>query len=397
MTVLEALRHHTSELLPEIIRIRRRLHQHPELSFQEVETSRFVQHELQQAGIPFTKGWVDTGIVAQLEGNSPEGPCIALRADLDALPIQEKTKLDFASERAGIMHACGHDVHTACMLGALLLLQRLRPYWNGSVRAVFQPGEEVLPGGASLMLKEGALGDPLPQLIFGQHVFPDLPAGQVGFKSGLYMASADELHITIRGKGGHAALPERLSDPVLMAAHLIVGLQQIVSRNNNPKMPSVLSIGYVKAEGATNVIPDEVHLKGTFRTFDEHWREAAHDRMRELGHGLVTGMGGSVDFDIRKGYPHVENEPAATERAREHARALLGKESVVDLDLRMTAEDFAYYSQVMSACFYRLGTGFLHRENSGLHTGTFEVNEEALRTGMELMAWLAYNELTTAT
>lgn len=294
------------------------------------------------------------------------------------------------------MHACGHDVHTASLLGTAKILNELKEEWEGTVKLLFQPAEEVLPGGASLMIKEGALEEHDPKGVIGQHVYPDLEAGKVGFRKGMYMASCDELHITIKGKGGHAALPHKLVDPVLISAHLIVALQQLVSRNLQTGIPCVLSIGKVEADGATNIIPDEVHLKGTFRTMDEEWREKAHHRMLELANGLVASMGGQVDFEIRKGYPFLQNDEVLTERMQKWAVELLGKENVIDLDLRMTAEDFAYYSQVLPATFYRLGVRNEEKGiTGGLHTPTFDVDSKSLETGVSLMTWLAIKELET--
>lgn len=383
----------TLQVLPEIIRVRHHLHQNPELSFKEFKTSEFVCSFLREQDIPFTAGYVETGIVASIKGELQGNETFMLRADLDALPIQEENEVPYASQNSGVMHACGHDVHTANVLGALLIIQKSKHLFGGTIKAIFQPGEEVLPGGAKLMIEAGALGKPLPNAILGQHVFPDLQAGKVGFRSGAYMASADELHITVKGKGGHAALPDRLRDPVLMAAHLIVALQQIVSRQNNPKMPSVLSIGKVDAQGATNVIPNEVKLEGTFRTFDEKWRFEAHNNMKALAKGLVEGMGGAVDFDLRVGYPSVYNQPELATRVKRLAIDYLGKENVVDLDMRMTAEDFSFYTHHLPGCFYRLGTADSEGTYRGLHTPTFDIDESALKTGVGLMAFLALNEI----
>jgi amidohydrolase len=385
----------TLQVLPEIIRVRHHLHQHPELSFKEYKTAEFIRTFLNEHDISFTDGYVETGIVASIKGELPGNGTFMLRADIDALPIQEENQVPYASRHEGVMHACGHDVHTANVLGALLIIKESKHLFGGTIKAIFQPGEEVLPGGAKLMIEAGALGSPLPDSILGQHVYPDLPAGTVGFRPGAYMASADELHITVKGKGGHAALPDRLKDPVLMAAHLIVALQQVVSRQNNPKMPSVLSIGKVEAKGATNVIPNEVKLEGTFRTFDEEWRFEAHKNMKALASGLVEGMGGKVDFDLRVGYPSVFNHPELTDRMKACAINYLGEENVIDLDMRMTAEDFSYYTHHLPGCFYRLGTAASDGSYKGLHTSTFDIDENALKTGVGLMAFLALTEINT--
>lgn len=373
--------------------IRRHIHANPELSFEEHNTAAYVEQVLQSYGLE-TKRLAETGVVALISGQNPGSRTIALRADLDALPITEQNAVDYKSKNAGVMHACGHDVHTASLLGAARILQELRTEFEGTVKLVFQPGEEKFPGGASVMIKEGVLQNPAPAGIMGQHVFPMLPAGKVGFRSGMYMASADEIYVTVKGKGGHAALPELNVDPVLIAAHLVVALQQIVSRHASPKVPTVLSFGKVEALGATNVIPNEVKLEGTFRTMDETWRKEAHQRIRQLAEGLCESMGGSCDIDIKFGYPFLKNDPELTGRAREAAEAYLGAENVVDLDLWMGAEDFAYYSQEVAACFYRLGTRNEARGiTSGVHTPTFDIEESALEIGSGLMAWLAIQEL----
>jgi len=380
-------------ILPEIIRVRRHLHKNPELSFEEYNTSKFISSWLTQHQIEHTTGWAKTGISGEIKGDLPGKHCIALRADIDALPINENSTAEYCSVNKGVMHACGHDVHTASLLGTLAILQQNKAHFGGSIRFVFQPGEELLPGGAKLMLKEGALGSPLPQAIFGQHVLPELEAGKVGFKAGMYMASADEVYINIHGKGGHAAMPENLADPIIASANVLLALQQIVSRNNSPKMPSVLSFGKVEANGATNVIPNTVHLAGTFRTFDEQWRQKAHQRINEIAENTAKAYACTAEVIIKKGYPSLINHEATSKRAMGFAKALLGAERVVDLSLRMTAEDFAWYAQQMPACFYRMGTGFAHTEPRKLHTAEFDVDEKALETSSALMAWLAIHEL----
>lgn len=379
---------------PRILAHRRHLHQHPELSFQEHETAQYVADALRQMGLQPQQGVAGTGVVALIEGQDPESRVLALRADMDALPIHEQNEVSYRSQRPGVMHACGHDVHTASLLGAAEVLVGLREHFHGSIKLIFQPGEEQAPGGASLMIADGVLESPRVQGIFGQHVMPLLPVGTVGFRSGMYMASADELHFTVKGKGGHAATPELNIDPVLITSHIIVALQQVVSRNASPKVPSVLSIGRVMAEGATNVIPNEVKVQGTFRTMDEEWRAKAHGHIRSIIEGIASSMGGSVELEIRKGYPFLVNDPALTERARQAAVEYLGADKVVDLDLWMASEDFAFYSQQTDACFYRLGIRNEERGiTSGVHTPTFDIDEDALKIGAGLMAWLAVSEL----
>ncbi|MCC5920792.1 MAG: M20 family metallopeptidase [Cyclobacteriaceae bacterium] len=373
---------------------RHHLHQYPELSFQEHETMAFVAGELQKIGLEYETGVADTGIVAFVRGKNPDSKVRALRADMDALPITEANEVSYKSTKPGLMHACGHDVHTSCMLGAAKILHELRDHWEGTVKLIFQPGEETAPGGASLMIKAGALENPRPDYILGQHVMPLIPVGKVGFRKGMYMASADEIYMTVKGKGGHGAMPEINVDPVLVTSHLIVALQQIVSRNLSPKVPAVLSFGKVIAQGATNVIPNEVYVEGTFRTMDEEWRAIAHEKITKLVHGLAESMGATVDLEIRKGYPFLKNEPELTEQAIQAAQFYLGEENVVDLDLWMAAEDFSYYSQETDACFYRLGTRNEAKGiTSSVHTPTFDIDEDALKIGAGLMAWLAINDL----
>lgn len=384
----------TKEHASDIVNIRRHLHAHPELSFQEYETAKFVAEKLKSFGITPKEGVADTGLTALIEGKNPDKKVVALRADMDALPILEANDVPYKSTNEGVMHACGHDVHTSSLLGVAQVLHQLKDQFEGSVKLIFQPGEEKVPGGASLMIKDGALKSPAPDHIFGQHVLPHLPSGKVGFREGMYMASADEIYFTVKGKGGHAAMPEKNIDPVLITSHIIVALQQIVSRHASPKMPTVLSFGRLMADGATNVIPNEVKVEGTFRTMDEEWRAKAHHRMRAIAESIAEGMGGSCEFEIRRGYPFLKNSPELTQRARKYAIELLGDENVVDLDLWMAAEDFSYYTQVADACFYRLGTGNEARGiTSSVHTPTFDIDEEALQTGVSLMSWITIQEL----
>ncbi len=377
---------------PEIVAIRRHLHQHPELSFEEYNTSAYVAEYLKNQNIPHQTGVAKTGIVATIEGKNPAKRTLALRADMDALPILETNKVDYCSKNIGVMHACGHDVHTSSLLGTAKILNEMKGEFEGTIRLIFQPGEERIPGGASMMIKEGVLENPTPIGIIGQHVMPFIDAGKVGFREGIYMASADEIYVTVKGKGGHAAMPHQLIDPVLIASHIIIALQQIVSRNANPSIPSVLSFGKVIANGATNIIPDEVKLEGTFRTFNETWRMEAHKRMKHLAETLAQSMGGTCEFNILKGYPVLINEENITRTTRKFAEEFLGKENIEDLPLWTAAEDFASYAQQIPGCFYRLG---VRNEARGIispvHTSTFDIDETALETGMGLMAWLAIN------
>lgn len=380
------------------VAIRRHLHQYPELSFQENKTGWYIAQMLSEYGIPHQHGMAENGVVGLIRGRKPLKKTIALRADMDALPIAEANDVPYRSVHEGVMHACGHDVHTASLLGAARILQQVRDQFEGTIKLIFQPAEEKLPGGASIMIKEGVLENPKPVSILGQHVHPPLEVGKVGFRAGMYMASADEIFVTIRGKGGHGALPEDCIDPVLIASHLIVALQQIVSRNTSPLLPAVLTFGRINSTGgSTNIIPDEVKLMGTFRTMDEKWRFEAHRRMKKMAESIAEGMGGSCDFNILVGYPTLYNDVELTLRARTAAEAYLGPENVVELPIRMTAEDFSYYSQEMPACFYRLGTGNPARGiTAPVHTDTFDIDEDSLEISIGLMAWLAISELANS-
>jgi amidohydrolase len=380
-------------LFNEVVANRRHLHSHPELSFEEVETSAFVAKKLDELGI----GWermADNGLVALINGEKPSDKVVALRADMDALPIFEVNDVPYKSQNEGVMHACGHDVHTSSLLGTAKILTELKSEFGGTIKLIFQPAEERLPGGASLMIKEGVLENPKPDAVLGQHVMPLIDAGKFGFRSGQYMASTDELYVTVRGKGGHGAQPHNNIDPVIITAHILIALQQIVSRMAAPINPTVLSFGKVIANGATNVIPNEVKLEGTFRALDEAWRAEAHVKMKKMAEGIAESMGGSCEFNIMKGYPFLINEPKLTAATRSHAEDYLGKENVVDLDIWMAAEDFAYYSQVADACFYRMGTRNESRGiTSAVHTPTFDIEETALEQSIGLMAYLAIKQL----
>ena len=380
-------------VLESTIQNRRHLHAHPELSFQEHKTVAFVAAKLDELGIAY-KPMANTGLVALITGDKPSDHVVALRADMDALPIQEANEMAYKSTHAGVMHACGHDAHTASLLGTAAILQQLKAEFGGTIKLIFQPAEELLPGGANQMIKEGVLENPKPHAVLGQHVMPFIETGKVGFRSGKYMASTDELYVTVNGKGGHAAQPQQNIDPVMITAQILVSLQQIVSRTANPNTPSVLSFGKVQANGATNVIPNEVKLEGTFRTMDEAWRAEAHTRMKKMAEGIAESMGGSCEFEIKKGYPFLVNEEKLTAAAKQYAQEYLGKENVLDLDIWMAAEDFAYYSQVTDACFYRLGTRNEAKGiTSSVHTPTFDIDENALAISTGLMAYIAIKRL----
>ena len=378
----------------ETVANRRHIHQHPELSFQEFETQAYVKGQLAQMGIESTP-LANTGLVALIKGKNPESRVVALRADMDALPILETNDVPYKSQNPGVMHACGHDVHTASLLGTAHILQSIKDSFEGTVKLIFQPAEEKAPGGASIMIQEGVLENPKPASIFGQHVATNVPVGKIGFREGMYMASTDELYIKVIGKGGHGAMPDACVDPIVIASHIIVAMQQIISRNKNPKLPSVLTFGKIEGLGATNVIPDEVNIAGTFRAMDETWRAEGLEKMKKLAEGIADAMGGSAVFEVLKGYPFLQNNPELTRKAKAAAIAYMGAVNVVDLDLWMAGEDFAFYTHHVDACFYRLGIRNEDRGiTSGVHTPTFDIDEKALAIGPGLMAWLAVSELT---
>jgi amidohydrolase len=389
----ELLRNMANSLQDKLRKLRHQIHSNPELSFEEFETSALIKKELDRMGIPW-QAMAGTGVCALIEGENPSSKVVGLRADMDALPIQEVEGRPYGSRNPGKMHACGHDVHTTCLLGTAELLNNLRNQFNGTVKLVFQPGEERIPGGASLMIKDGVLDNPKVDVMIGQHVMPQLPVGLYGFREGLYMASADEIYLTLHGKGGHGAAPHLCIDPVAAAAQILVSLQQVVSRAANPIIPSVLSFGKVIANGATNVIPETVYIEGTFRTLDESWRAEAHEKIRSITEGIAASFGVRAELEIRKGYPFLRNDPTLTARCREAAAAFAGEAHIDALSIWMAAEDFAYYSHNVPSCFYRLGVrnesrGIVH----GVHHPGFDIDEDALSLGVGMMSWLALQEL----
>ena len=377
----------------DVIAYRRHLHANPELSFQEYKTCEFVKNKLNEMNIP-CESIADTGIIALIKGERPSDKIMALRADMDALPITEANNINYASSNTGVMHACGHDAHTASLLGTAYILQSVKNKFGGTIKLIFQPAEETLPGGASVMIKEGVLQNPAPSAIIGQHVFPPLDAGKIAIRKGKFMASMDSIIATIKGKGGHGAQPHQNIDPVIITANILVALQQIVSRVSNPTTPSVLSFGKVIANGAINVIPDEVYVEGTFRTMDESWRNEAHTRMKQMAEGIAESMGATCGFNIIRGYPYLVNEENLTEQVHTFAEEYLGEENVVEAETWMAAEDFASYSQVANGCFYLLGVGNKEKGiTSSLHTPTFNIDEDALAISTGLMAYIALRKL----
>jgi hippurate hydrolase len=386
--LLEKIKTLAAQGQDENIAIRRHLHANPELSYQEFETCKYVQAQLTKIGIPFTV-IATTGVLGIIEGKNPSKRVIALRADMDALPIIEENEVDYKSKNEGVMHACGHDVHTTILLGAAKILWSLREEFEGTIKLLFQPGEEKNPGGASYMIRDGALQNPTPQGIIGLHVHPGLPYCKLSFRKGRVMASADELYVSIKSSGGHAATPHQTVDTVLVAAQLITSLQTIISRNRNPQNPSVLSICSIHGGNTTNVIPSEVKLMGTFRAMDEVWRFKAHELMLQQAKGLAIATGAEIDFRVDVGYPTVDNEPMITEAAWKLADQYMGIENVEETELRMGAEDFGYYSQVIPGCFFRLGVRNESKDAiHNVHTPVFKVDEDAIANGVGMMAWL---------
>ena len=383
----------SEELFEKVQSYREYIHANPELSYEEEETMKYVSSILDKIGIEHETGIGNTGIIAMIRGNqhSNETPCIGLRADLDALPIHEENEVSYKSSVDGVMHACGHDVHTSVLLGAAEILFELKNELPHPVKLIFQPGEEKNPGGATYMIEDGVMENPKIEKMFALHVFPDMEVGKVGFKEGLYMASCDEIYITINGKGGHGATPHRCIDPILIGANILSNMQQIVTRRCDPKIPCVLSFGHFEALGATNVIPSTAHLKGTFRTMNEEWRKEGLELVVNTANKIAEASGGTVDVEISKGYPYLENDPKTTRSMKTIAIENLGNDNVEDLPIRLTAEDFSFYSQKVPVCFFRLGVrnqskGIVY----GVHHPKFNIDTDALKIGVRMMTLAAF-------
>ncbi len=387
------IREISAEIFEKVRGYREHLHRNPELSYEEFETCAFVSQKLAELDIPHEKGVANTGVVAIIRGDShtEDQPCIGLRADLDALPIFEENDVPYVSQKPGIMHACGHDVHTSVLLGTAEILYRLRNELPQPVKLIFQPGEEKNPGGASLMIAAGVLENPKVTEMYALHVFPDMEVGKIGFKEGIYMASCDEIYMTINGVGGHGATPHQCIDPILIGSTIVTSMQQIVSRRCDPKIPCVLSFGYFEGLGATNIIPSKVHLKGTFRTMDENWRAQGLKLIEEQAQLIAQSFGGTVDVEISKGYPYLENDPLTTQKMRKKAQDFLGEDKVEELPVRLTAEDFSFYSQVVPVCFFRLGVrNEAQGIKFGVHHPRFDIDASALLTGMQMMSLASF-------
>lgn len=383
---IDIIKNYVSTIQTQLIELRRDLHAHPELSFQEANTSLKIQSVLNQLEIPHTIGWCNHGIVGELQGNKTSDRVVALRADMDALPIHEKNQCSYKSKNEGVMHACGHDVHMTCLIGALRILNHNKDLWAGTVKFIFQPAEEKLPGGASILIEEGVLNQPVPDLIIGQHVQPGMEVGKIGIGPGAFMASCDEIYITVKGKGGHAAQAHMCIDPIVIAAQLILALQAFMNREKPANQASVLSIGTFQTNSeATNIIPDEVKLSGTFRALDENWRKFAHQRIKDLAFSICKAFNATCDIDIQIGYPCLINNPELTEQFIQIGTDYLGPAQVERLESRLTSEDFAYYSQKIPAVFYRLGVG----QVPGVHRSDFDIDESAIAYGAGTMAYLA--------
>jgi hippurate hydrolase len=393
--MINRIKEKAAQYFNEVCDIRHHIHAHPELSFQEFNTAAFISSKLKEYGVEHQTGVAGTGIVAIIRGKNPEKKCIALRADLDALPILEANDVDYKSKNDGVMHACGHDVHASCLLVAAKILQEIKEELEGTIKLIFQPGEEKHPGGASLMIKEGVLENPKPEAIYALHVYPHLPSGTVGFRAGQYMASADEIYITIEGKGGHAALPHQTIDPITIAAQVITSLQQVVSRKGNPLIPSVLSFGKIAGGNATNVIPDKVEILGTLRTMDETWRYEAHRWIKEITEQICQSFGAKATVEIPVGYPSLFNDPHLTLQTENHAREYMGAQNVHTLNMRMAAEDFSFYTLQVPGCFFRIGT---NKNNdtftAPVHNAHFNIDETAMQTGVGMLCWVAYKSLS---
>ena len=412
MDITRVIQQEAATLYPEVVRHYRWLHQHPELSYRERETAAYIAAFLDREGIPYRSAIGGYGIMARVTGEkgavtgqeSPqaavepqqkieEGRCIAFVADMDALPVQEENEVEYRSLNDGVMHACGHDAQAASLMGAVKMVHSLRRHFAGTALFIFQPGEEQSPGGADLMLKDGLFRDYTPAFVVKQHAYTDLPAGRVGFHAGTIMASADEVHIRVKGQGGHGALPHELNDTVLAASQIVVAMQQLVSRRRDPFNPMVLSFGRFIANGATNVIPGEVILAGSMRCMHEEERRRMLQLIPRIAEATAAAYGCSCETTLPEGYPCVISDEKITGEIRTQAVAYLGETEVAEFPKRMTADDFGFFTQRYPCCYYRFGVADENRKPGALHSGNFLIDEKSLRTASALFAFIALNSL----
>jgi amidohydrolase len=380
------------EIFADVRSWREHLHRFPEPSFHEKNTMLFVSEVLRKFGIPHEVNVAETGVVAWISADyhTKEDACIGLRADLDALPIQEENDVPYKSEIDGWMHACGHDVHTSILLGAAAILQAHRNDLKKPLKLIFQPGEEMNPGGASLMMKAGVLQNPTVEKMYALHVFPEMEVGNIGLRAGLYMASSDELHVEIKGVGGHGALPEKCVNPIEMGAVWMSKAKERIERSCPQDVPHVLTFGRFEALGSTNVIPSQAQLKGTFRTMDESWRSKAHQILAEEAAAVSQQFGGTIELQVSKGYPFLKNDEHLTRQTSNLFERIFGESQIHELALRMTAEDFAFYSQEIPVCFFRLGVGNKEKGITyAVHHPRFDIDVDALKMGVMALCSIA--------
>lgn len=394
--IKEIILEKSAEMKEEVISLRRHFHRNPELSFEETETSQFICNWFVKNGISFRKGIAGSGIIGTIKGNGNGSKIIALRAEMDALPITERNKTEYSSLNSGKMHACGHDAHMAMLLGTTKLLDSIRNQFGGTVLLIFQPGEEKSPGGARLVIESGELNNPKPDIVITQHILPELETGKVGYKAGRYMASCDEIYITVTGKGGHAALPGLTTDQIYIASNLVIRLKNgMLAQQAKNKIPTVLGIGRISGEGATNIIPENVFIAGTFRTFNEKWRTEGLTLIRFLSAETAKEFGVVIDVNIAEGYPVLFNDENLTSKAIEFSEVLLGKDKIETIDFRMSSDDFSFYSTLAPSLYYRIGIRKKDTEMLKLHTSDFDIDEDGLETGVANLSWLVYNFLVS--
>ena len=389
MTQVDKIRSEVDEIMPGMVADRRHLHENPELGFQEFKTAEFVKQRLEQLGVEDIRtGIAVTGVTGLITGTG-EGPQrnVLVRADMDALPIHEENDVDYKSKNEGVMHACGHDAHTSILLGLARLLSDRKDQFSGTVKLCFQPAEELPPGGAQAMIKEGVMNEPPIEAVFGLHMANQVPVGKIQVGAGPVMAAADGYTITIHGKGGHGAYPHGCIDPVVIGAQIVVALQTTVSRNTDPMDAAVVSNCVFQSGDAFNVIPDTAVLKGTVRTFKDETRDLMEKRITELATTIAEGMGGKATVDYARGYPATVNDEAMTELAREAAIAAVGEENVIAKDPAMGAEDMSYFQLEAPGSYFFVGS---KNEEKGLvwghHHPKFDIDEESMANGLTAMA-----------